>query len=219
MKIDLSKLTDEQLVNTLIELDKVRLSTSKKIDTYKAELQSRGISLMENRSKQYCQFFGDVGSVFISDKQKLDLVNPDRLREWLSNGVYKKNVTETTEPHYKLTPKLETMLKAIATDDYTFEMTLEQLLDQLHRQPDSDQRKVLLKKLTGEFDKDRKLFNSVFDTDENWEEEIYYVHKIKRGELIAKFLPDANRDKLIDELKKCIVVEASLAIGLNYETE
>ena len=38
MKIDLSKLTDEQLVNTLIELDKVRLSTSKKIDTYKAEL-------------------------------------------------------------------------------------------------------------------------------------------------------------------------------------
>lgn len=111
------------------------------------------------------------------------------------------------------------MLKAIATDDYTFEITLEQLLDQLHRQPDSDQRKVLLKKLTGEFDKDRKLFNSVFDTDENWEEEIYYVHKIKRGELIAKFLPNANRDKLIDELKKCIVVEASLAIGLNYETE
>ena len=36
MKIDLSKLTDEQLVNTLIELDKVRLSTSKKmvVDLY-----------------------------------------------------------------------------------------------------------------------------------------------------------------------------------------
>lgn len=219
MKIDLSKLTNGQLVDTLIALDKVRLNTSKKIDTYKAELQRRGISLMENRSKQYCQFFGDDGNVFISDKQKLDLINPDRLCEWLSNGVYKKNVTETTETKYKLTPKLETMLKAIATEDYTFEMTLGQLLDQLHVKPDTEQRKVLLKKLTGEFDKDRKLFNSVFDTDESWEEEIYYVHRIKRGELIAKFLPDKDRDELIDELKKCIVVEASLAIGLNYETE
>lgn len=78
---------------------------------------------------------------------------------------------------------------------------------------------MLLKKLTGEFDKDRNIFNSVFNTNENWEEEIYYVHKIKRGELISKYLPDTNRDTVIQELKKCIIVEASLAIGLNYETE
>ncbi|MFQ9152024.1 MAG: hypothetical protein ACLR6B_11520 [Blautia sp.] len=39
MKIDLTRLSDAQLVDTLIELDKVRLNTSKKIDAYKAELQ------------------------------------------------------------------------------------------------------------------------------------------------------------------------------------
>lgn len=219
MKIDLSKLTSEQLVDTLIELDKVRLNTSKQIDVYKAELQRRGIATMDDRSKQYCQFYGDAGMVSVTDKQKLDLVNPDRLREWLTAGVYKKNVVETTETKYKLSPKFEVMLKAIATDDYTFDMTMEQLMDQLHREPDTDQRKVLLKKLTGEFDKDRNIFNSVFNTNENWEEEIYYVHKIKRGELISKYLPDTNRDTVIQELKKCIIVEASLAIGLNYETE
>ena len=71
MKIDLSKLTNGQLVDTLIALDKVRLNTSKKIDTYKAELQRRGISLMENRSKQYCQFFGDDGNVFNQPRQTM----------------------------------------------------------------------------------------------------------------------------------------------------
>ena len=92
-------------------------------------------------------------------------------------------------------------------------------MDQLHRKPDNDQRKVLLKKLTGEFDKDRKIFNAVFDTDEDWEEEIYYVHKIRRGELISKFLPSDMIDTTIEELKKCMVVESSLALGLNYDEE
>lgn len=219
MKIDLTRLSDAQLVDTLVELDKVRLNTSKKIDVYKAELQRRGISTLEDRNKQYCQFYGNCGMAFTADKQKLDLVNPDRLREWVPDGVYKKNVSETSETKYKLNPKFETMLKAIATDDYTFEMTMEELMNQLHRKPDDDQRKVLLKKLTGEFDKDRKIFNAVFDTDENWEEEIYYVHKIKRGELISKFLPSDMIDVTIEELKKCMVVESSLAIGLNYDEE
>lgn len=88
------------------------------------------------------------GSASITDKQKLDLTNPDRLQKWLPEGVYKKNVSETTETKYKLTTGFETMLKSVATGDYTFEMSLEDMMDQLHIVPDDKQRKLLLKKLT-----------------------------------------------------------------------
>lgn len=216
---DLKTLTSGQLVDTLIQLDQLRLQTSRSMDMYKAELQARGLSIMEDRNKQYIRFFGDDGSASVSDKQKLELTNPDRLQKWLPEGVYKKNVTETIETKYKLSTGFETMLKSIATGDYTFEMDLGEMMDQLHIVPDDKQRRLLMKKLSGEFDKDRKTLNAVFKVKDSWEEELYYIHRIKRGELIKKYLPDEMIDITIAELQKCIIVDTSLAIGLDYKTE
>lgn len=219
MEVDLKTLTSGQLVDTLVELDKLRLRTARSMDMYKAELQARGMSIMEDRNKQYIRFFGDDGSASITDKQKLDITNPDRLKKWLPEGVYKKNVTETTETKYKLASGFETMLKAVASGDYTFEMTMDELMDQLHILPDGRQRKLLLKKLSGEFDRDRKTLNAVFQVSEDWEEELYYIHRIKRGELIRKYLPDEMLDITMAELKKCIMIDTSLAMGLDYKAE
>lgn len=216
---DLKTLTSGQLVDTLIQLDQLRLQTSRSMDMYKAELQARGLSIMEDRNKQYIRFFGDDGSASVADKQKLELTNPDRLQKWLPEGVYKKNVTETKETKYKLSTGFETMLKSVATGDYTFEMDLEEIMDQLHIVPDDKQRRLLMKKLSGEFDKDRKTLNAVFKVEDSWEEELYYIHRIKRGELIKKYLPDEMIDITIAELQKCIIVDTSLAIGLDYKTE
>ena len=204
MKIDLKTQTSGQLVDALVQLDKLRLQTARSIDMYKAELQARGVSIMDDRNQQYIRFYGDGGSASITDKQKLDLTNPDRLQKWLPEGVYKKNVSETTETKYKLTTGFETMLKSVATGDYTFEMSLEDMMDQLHIIPD---------------EKDRKTLNAVFKSEDSWEEELYYIHRIKRGELIRKYLPDDMLDITITELKKCITVDSSLAIGLDYKVE
>lgn len=216
---DLKTLTSSQLVDTLIELDQLRIRTNRSMDMYKAELQARGLSIMDDRNKQYIRFFGDEGSVSVTDKHKLDITNPDRLQKWLPEGVYKKNVSETTETKYKLNADFESMLKAVAMDDYTFEMTMDEVLDQLHLLPDAKQRALLLKKLKGDFDKDRKTLNAVFKVEENWEEELYYIHRIKQAELIQKYLPDELIDVTMTELKKCIMVDTSLSIGLDYEKE
>ena len=216
---DLKTLTSSQLVDTLIELDQRRIRTNRSMDMYKAELQARGLSIMDDRNKQYIRFFGGEGSVSVTDKHKLDITNPDRLQKWLPEGVYKKNVSETTETKYKLNADFESMLKAVAMDDYTFEMTMDEVLDQLHLLPDAKQRALLLKKLKGDFDKDRKTLNAVFKVEENWEEELYYIHRIKQAELIQKYLPDELIDVTMTELKKCIMVDTSLSIGLDYEKE
>lgn len=216
---DLKTKTSQELVDNLIQLDRLRLQTNRSMDMYKAELQARGLSIMEDRNQQYIRFRGDDGSASITDKRKLEITNPDRLQKWLPEGVYKKNVTETTETKYKLAANFEEMLKALATDDYSFEMTMEEMLEQMRIQPDAKQKKLLLKKLKGDFDKDRNTLNAVFGTDYNWEEELYYIHRIRQGELIQKYLPDEMIDVTMAELKKCIMVDTSLSIGLDYEKE
>lgn len=98
MKIDLKTQTSGQLVDALVELDKLRLQTARSIDMYKAELQARGVSIMDDRNQQYIRFYGDGGSASITDKQKLDLTNPDRLQKWLPEGVYKKTCQKLRKP-------------------------------------------------------------------------------------------------------------------------
>lgn len=216
---DLKQKTSQELVDEIVYLDRLRLQTVRNIDAYKAELQARGVSIMEDRNKQYTRFYGKDGdAVAVTDKQKLDILNPDRLKMCVSEGVYKKNVTETTETKYKCTSAFESMLKALFTGDYTFEMDLGELVEeQLHIAPDAKQKKLLLKRLCGSYDKDRKTLNSVFKTDEDWDTELWFIHRIKNGELIRAFLPDDMLDLTLTELKKCIMVDSSIAVSLDYK--
>ena len=213
--------TSAELVDELVQLDRLRLQTARNIGMYQAELQARGISIMEDRNKQYTRFYGSSGgSASVTDRQGLNILNPDRLKLCVTEGVWKKNVIETTETKYKCTADFERMLKALFTGDYTFEMELEEFLDsQMHILPDAKQKKLLLKKLKGDYEKDRKVLNAVFETDCDWDVELYYIHKIKNAELIRIVLPDDMLDATIRELSKCIMVDSKLAITLDYKED
>ncbi|RKJ49664.1 hypothetical protein D7Y05_08175 [bacterium 1XD42-54] len=218
---ELKQKTSAELVDELVQLDRLRLQTTRNISKYQAELQARGISIMEDRNKQYTRFYGSHGSAAaITDRQSLDILNPDRLKLCMSEGVWNKNVTVTTETKYKCSANFERMLKALFTDDYTFEMELEEFLDgQMHILPDTKQKKLLLKKLSGDYEKDRKNLTAIFDTECDWDVELYYIHKIKNAELIRAYLPDDMIDATIRELKKCVIVDSKTAITLDYKEE
>lgn len=214
---ELKQKTSTQLVDELVQLDRLRLATAKNISAYQAELQARGNSIMEDRNKQYIRFYGSAGSAAVTDRHSLDILNPDRLKLCISEGVYRKNVTETMETKYKCSAPFEKMLKALFLQDYTFEMELEEFLDQMHIIPDAKQKKLLLKKLKGEYEKDRKTLQAVFGGDDDWDVELYYIHRIKNAELIRIFLPEDMMDTVMAELKKCVVVDSKVAISLDYE--
>ncbi len=218
---ELKQKTSAELVDELVQLDRLRLQTARNISKYQAELQARGISIMEDRNKQYTRFYGSQGSAAaITDRQSLDILNPDRLKLCVSEGVWNKNVTVTTETKYKCSANFERMLKALFTDDYTFEMELEEFLDgQMHILPDTKQKKLLLKKLSGDYEKDRKNLTAIFDAECDWDVELYYIHKIKNAELIRAYLPDDMIDATIRELKKCVIVDSKTAITLDYKEE
>ena len=218
---ELKQKTSVELVDELVQLDRLRLQTARNISKYQAELQARGISIMEDRNKQYTRFYGSMGSAAsVTDRQSLDILNPDRLKLCVSEGVWNKNVTVTTETKYKCSANFERMLKALFTDDYTFEMELEEFLDsQMHILPDTKQKKLLLKKLSGDYEKDRKNLTAIFDTECDWDVELYYIHKIKNAELIRAYLPDDMIDATIRELKKCVIVDSKTAITLDYKED
>lgn len=112
------------------------------------------------------------------------------------------------------------MLKALFTGDYELGLELGEFLEsQMHIVPDAKQRKLLQKKLKGDYEKDRKTLASVFDVECDWDVELYYIHRIKNAELIRTFLPDDMLDVSMAELKKCITVDSKVAVALDYKEE
>ena len=216
----------EELISALVKLDKQGKENRALTNAYKAELQARGISIMDDHNVKFVKFYGEEGSAAVTDSMSLDILNPDKLKKLIGEGVWDAKVKESTETKYKYDSKFEKMLKAIFTGDYTFEVTLEEFLDQMPLKPDDKQKKLLLKKLKGDFEKDKETLTSVLlggakdgEPAPDFDVELWYIYRIKNAELIRAFLPEELIDNTINEIRKCILVETKTSITLDYKEE
>jgi hypothetical protein len=222
---ELQRLEDNELVEEAVKLDRQQKQGKRELDAVKAELQARGLRIIEDRNIRYVKFYSTEGSAAVTDTQSLDVLNVDKLKELLSDGVWKQNVTETTKTDYKYKPMLERVLKAIFTGDYTFEYSMEEFVEtQLPARPDESQKKLLLKKLKGDYAKDKETLISVFGyenegTAPDFDVELWFIYKIKNGELIRAVLPDEFLDRTIEEIKKCLIVDSKTGITIDYDKE
>ena len=140
-------MTNEQLIGACVWLDREQKKSRAMMNSYKAELQARGLAIMEDHNVKYVKFYGDEGSAAITDSMSLDILNPDKLKEFVGEGVYKMKVKEETKTTYKFDSKFEKAMKAIFTGDYTFETTLEEFLDEMSIKPDDKQKNAAGKAL------------------------------------------------------------------------
>jgi len=217
------EMSNEQIIASCKWLDKAQKENKKVLDAYKAELQARGLSEMEDHNIRYVKFYGADGTAAIVDSMKLDILNPDKVKAVVGDGVYQTKVKETVETKYKCDTKFEKALKAIFTDEYTFEYTLEEFLDEMCIKPSTDEKRLLLRRLKGEFEKDKETLLAVLAPEigepPSFEEELYYIYQIKNAELIKAFLHEEMIDAQIAEIKKAIFVETKTAITLDYKEE
>ncbi len=218
---DMRVMSDGQLIDACVELDREQKTIRALLNRYKAELQARGLALIEDHNVRYVKFYGDEGSAAITDSMSLDILNPDKLRSLVGEEVYGMRVKEEVKTSYKFDSKFEKALKAIFTGDYTFETTLDEFLDEMSVKPDEKQKKLLLKKLKGEFEKDKETLISVLGRDgeelPDFDVELWYIYRIKNGELIRAFLPEDMLDATIEGIKKSIFVESKTSITLDYD--
>ena len=216
-------MTNEELIGACVTLDREQKKSRAMLNGYKAELQARGLALMEDHNVKYVKFYGGEGSAAITDSMSLDILNPDKLKELVGEGVYNMKVKEETKTTYKYDSKFEKALKAIFTGDYTFETTLEEFLEEMSIKPDAKQKKLLMKKLKGEFEKDKETLISVLVPEgqeaPDFAVELWYIYRIKNGELIRAFLPEEMLDSTIESIRKSILVETKTSITLDYDTE
>ena len=216
-------MTNEELIGACVTLDREQKKSRDMLNGYKAELQARGLALMEDHNVKYVKFYGGEGSAAITDSMSLDILNPDKLKDLVGEGVYNMKVKEETKTTYKYDSKFEKALKAIFTGDYTFETTLEEFLEEMSIKPDAKQKKLLMKKLKGEFEKDKETLISVLVPEgqeaPDFDVELWYIYRIKNGELIRAFLPEEMLDSTIEGIRKSILVETKTSITLDYDTE
>lgn len=220
----LKQMKEEELVGEAVRLDQQAKTCRKNLDAVKAELQARGLMLIEDRNVRYVKFHSAEGSAAVTDAQSLEVLNVDRLHELLSDGVWKQNVTETTKTEYKYKPLLERVLKAVFTGDYTFEYSMEEFLtEHMPVKPDAKQLKLLLKKLKGDYVKDKDVLTSVLGYEPgnmpDFDVELWYIYRIKNGELIRAVLPEEFMDQTIGEIRKCLIVDSKTSITIDYKKE
>lgn len=106
-------MTNEQLIGACVWLDREQKKSRAMMNSYKAELQARGLAIMEDHNVKYVKFYGDEGSAAITDSMSLDILNPDKLKELVGEGVYKMKVKEETKTTYKFDSKFEKAMKAM----------------------------------------------------------------------------------------------------------
>lgn len=219
----LKGLDEKELVREAVRLDREQKKGKRELDAVKAELQARGLRMIEDRNTRYVKFHSPEGSAAVMDTQSLDVLNADRLKSLLPEGVWKQNVAETTKTDYKYKQVLERVLKAVFTGDYTFEYSLEEFLDMMPARPDEGQKKLLVKKLKGDYAKDRETLASVLGNGDmrpgDFDVELWYIYKIKNGELIRAVLPEEFLDETIRKIRKCLAVDTKLSITIDYDKE
>ena len=173
-----------RLVAELVAADKERQESTKKVNRLKAKIMEEGLAVLADTNTRYVRFSGNGGSVSVTDALQLSVINDAALRELLPPGVYDKFVKRVENVEYKYDAKLDAALKAIFNMDYTFEMDMEEFLEyHMSIHPNAGQKKVLLKKLKGDYVKDMDLLCSVFGTDdgEQFDVDLYYIYKIKNA--------------------------------------
>ncbi len=219
------ELEDAALVSEAVRLDREQKKCRRELDAVKAEIQTRGLRVIEDRNTRYVKYYSPDGSAAVTDTQSLDILNVDKLKGLISEGVWKQNVTEITKTDYKYKPVLERVLKAIFTGDYTFEYSLEEFLEEsMPVRPDEKQKKLLLKKLKGDYAKDRDTLISVFGYEDegaapDFDVELWFIYKIRNGELIRAVLPEEFLDQTIQDIRKCLIVESKTGITIDYDKE
>lgn len=200
----------EEKVSKAIEIDRRMKEDKKELDSIKAELQAEALQEMENKNLKYVEYFGTEGSCAITYKEKFEVDNLPALIESVGK-VIEGNYTKEESVKVTVDKKFQDALIALYKGEYK-QHDIAQILKDLYL--DDKQIKVALKKLKGDYKKDKELLESL-GVKSDIEEELDAIREQKNYELVEKFFDLEKLD--IEKVKKTISVEDNLSVGLNYE--
>jgi len=204
--------TSNTLVDEGISLEKEIKEAKKKLDEIKAALTSAAYEEMENKNLKYLQIFGSNGHFNVVYKEKFEIDNYKRLVEVLGELALSK-ITREEKIKYDTDARFKAALIALFRGEYSSDITPEKALQGFNL--DDKTLKMVIKKLKGDYLKDKKVLESV-GVQKECEEELDAIRRYKNFEQVSRFFGDLSTDQ-IEQVKKAIFIEDGISVGLEYE--
>lgn len=214
-KEEIAGRTSAELIDMLVEKEKEAAAVKSEIEVIKGEIQTRGLSILEERNTKYIEFFGnEAGIASVQKAQKVEINNYFRLQELMGKEFISEKIARTPEIKYTIDKKFQQALASLITGDYAKGYTLEEVVNGITE--DTKQRKLLLKKLKGDYKTDKKTICSITGMDAasaDINTELFLIGKIKNWQMIEVFFDTEDEDKfnkLKSEIEKCISVDETI---------
>ena len=217
---DLRLLPVEELVD-LAAAKKTKLDYAKaELDVVSAEIQNRAVAFQEDRHIKFTEWPGSgraLASVAVA--QKFDILNYFRLKELLGEGLVKEKVRmKPAEIKYDIDDAFKRALTAVVLEDYEKDLTIPEVVEKSGWCAEDPKKKAaLLKKLKGDYKKDKKAVLDALNMQENeisLDEELYLIYQIQNWNLITAFFDMQTFEKTAEEVRKCVTVDETVKIGL-----
>ena len=218
--MNLKELPGEELVD-LAAAKKTRLDFIKaELDVVNAEIQNRAVAFQEDRHIKFTEWAGSgkaLASVAVA--QKFDILNYSKLKELLGAELVGEKVrVKPAEIKYDVDDAFKRALTAVVLDDYERDMTVPEVVEKSGWCAEDPKKKAsLLKKLKGDYKKDKKAVLDALNMQENEiniDEELYLIYQIQNWKLITAFFEEATFEETAESIKRCILVDETVKIGL-----
>jgi len=212
------------LVDILADLKSEKEEMSKVFDTeinkLETELTSRGLSQLEDKNVKFTTFKGDKASVTVGLTRSLKVLNVKSLRNIISKRWHGEILTK--DPSYSVSADFSRALSSLYFDDYVSDTNLAKLLTKGLNIGDkavtfsNDNLTLLLKKLKGDYEKDKLVFEGIPGTtlENEIDVELYFITKIKNWERILKYFSEEEAIQVKKDIKNGIFVSETVKLTM-----
>jgi len=211
-----------ELVDKLISWDKFMKEGKGITDKIKAELQKQAIADMADKKIKQVELYGSGGGkAIITQTDKVDVIYISLLEKTFGGVISELIKSEMT---YKVSEPFKRLLAGIFKGEYIRD-SVSDVISCLNLE--EKQRKLLLKKLKGQFAKDVDTLVKIAGCSTGTAEELaYFVYEAVMFEKIEMLLTAAGYTVGTDEfedavkkLKNAIIVEEGIKIGVEYDED
>lgn len=199
-KLDLEKCETNFLIEMAIRKTKVLNELKDEIDKLSSEIQVRAIDYSEQRHVKFTELKGQgSGLASVTVANGLEVLNYTMLEAYFGKELLKEKIKIKPQGiKYDFDAGFKKAIMALLYNDYESKISLNELIDSFSFvKGDVAKKDTLLKKLKGDYKKDKKLIfdmlNKKASDDFDIDIELYLIYQIKNYEYIKAYF---DTDKL-----------------------
>lgn len=206
----------KDIVDELVELKRQGKIIKNKIDIKTNELQQQCIAVFEDKNIKTTEVYGNNNNSAIATySQKLEILNYQALENIIDKNLLAEKIERKQEIKYDIESNFKDAIIILYTNDYIDNMTIEELVKNEFGQLDTKVQSLLIKKLKGDYKKDKELLSKYID-DSDLDVELFTINKIKNYDKVKAFF-DVNDTYLKDNIKKYISLDGNVKVTIKYE--